>query len=86
MRAGPAFACATCSTGPGSKPARSRRLDEPVVDGAPKFMKSLELDHARDGEVMIAYLMNGESLPLLNGFPLRLIVPGWYSTYWVDAE
>jgi DMSO/TMAO reductase YedYZ molybdopterin-dependent catalytic subunit len=27
--------------------------------------------------------MNGEQLPLLNGFPLRLIVPGWYSTYWV---
>jgi DMSO/TMAO reductase YedYZ molybdopterin-dependent catalytic subunit len=26
---------------------------------------------------------DGEQLPLLNGFPLRLIVPGWYSTYWV---
>jgi len=35
------------------------------------------------GEVMIAYAMNGEQLPLLNGFPLRLIVPGWYATYWV---
>jgi DMSO/TMAO reductase YedYZ molybdopterin-dependent catalytic subunit len=58
-------------------------LDEPVVDGAPKLMKSLDIDHARDGEVMIAYAMNGEQLPLLNGFPLRLIVPGWYSTYWV---
>ncbi len=46
-------------------------------------MKSLDIDHARDGEVMLAYLMNGEQLPLLNGFPLRLIVPGWYSTYWV---
>jgi hypothetical protein len=33
--------------------------------------------------VMIAYAMNGEQLPLLNGFPLRLVVPGWYSTYWV---
>ena len=39
--------------------------------------------HARDGEVMIAFGMNGEQLPLLNGFPCRLIVPGWYSTYWV---
>jgi len=46
-------------------------------------MKSLDIDHARDGEVMLVYLMNGEQLPLLNGFPLRLIVPGWYSTYWV---
>jgi molybdopterin-dependent oxidoreductase-like protein protein/molybdenum-dependent oxidoreductase-like protein len=27
--------------------------------------------------------MNGEQVPLLNGFPLRLVVPGWYSTYWV---
>ena len=32
---------------------------------------------------MLANQMNGEQLPLLNGFPLRLIVPGWYSTYWV---
>jgi len=32
---------------------------------------------------MLAYAMNGEQLPLLNGFPLRLVVPGWYSTYWV---
>ena len=45
----------------------------------PRFMKSLDIDHARDGEVMLAYQMNGEQLPLLNGFPLRLIVPGWYS-------
>jgi len=27
--------------------------------------------------------MNGEPLPWLNGFPLRLVVPGWYATYWV---
>jgi hypothetical protein len=27
--------------------------------------------------------MNGEPLPMLNGFPLRLIVPGYYGTYWV---
>ena len=54
-----------------------------MVDDGPDFMKSLAIDHARDGEVMIAYAMNGEALPLLNGFPLRLIVPGWYATYWV---
>jgi DMSO/TMAO reductase YedYZ molybdopterin-dependent catalytic subunit len=50
---------------------------------APDFMKSLDIDHARDGEVMMAFAMNGEQLPLLNGFRLRLVVPGWYSTYWV---
>jgi DMSO/TMAO reductase YedYZ molybdopterin-dependent catalytic subunit len=32
---------------------------------------------------MIAFAMNGAPLPLLNGFPLRLVVPGWYATYWV---
>jgi DMSO/TMAO reductase YedYZ molybdopterin-dependent catalytic subunit len=67
----------------GAVAVRFNGLDEPVVDGAPDFMKSLEIDHARDGEVMLAYEMNGEQLPLVNGFPLRLIVPGWYSTYWV---
>jgi DMSO/TMAO reductase YedYZ molybdopterin-dependent catalytic subunit len=58
-------------------------LDSGVVPQTPNFMKSLTVDHARDGEVMIAYEMNGEPLPLLNGFPLRLVVPGWYATYWV---
>jgi DMSO/TMAO reductase YedYZ molybdopterin-dependent catalytic subunit len=67
----------------GAVQVRFNGLDEPVVPDAPDFKKSLDIDHARDGEVMIAYAMNGEQLPLLNGFPLRLIVPGWYSTYWV---
>jgi DMSO/TMAO reductase YedYZ molybdopterin-dependent catalytic subunit len=68
---------------PGALQVRFKGLEEPVVDDAPHFMKSLDIDHARDGEVMIAYAMNGEQLPLVNGFPLRLVVPGWYATYWV---
>ena len=68
---------------PGAVAVRFQGLDEAVIDGAPRFLKSLDIDHARDGEVMLAYQMNGEQLPLLNGFPLRLIVPGWYSTYWI---
>ena len=32
---------------------------------------------------MLAYGMNGDELPVLNGFPLRLVVPGYYGTYWV---
>jgi DMSO/TMAO reductase YedYZ molybdopterin-dependent catalytic subunit len=67
----------------GAVQVRFNGLDEPVVPDAPDFKKSIDIDHARDGEVMIAFAMNGEQLPLLNGFPLRLIVPGWYSTYWV---
>jgi len=67
----------------GAVQVRFNGLDDPVVPDGPDFKKSLDIDHARDGEVMIAYAMNGEQLPLLNGFPLRLIVPGWYSTYWI---
>ena len=58
-------------------------MDGPVMEKTPDFAKALDLDHARDGEVMLAYSMNGEALPVLNGFPLRLIVPGYYGTYWV---
>ncbi len=58
-------------------------LDGPVSDKTPDFAKALDIDHARDGEVMLAYGMNGQDLPVLNGFPLRLIVPGYYGTYWV---
>jgi DMSO/TMAO reductase YedYZ molybdopterin-dependent catalytic subunit len=67
----------------GAVAVRSSGLDDPVVPAAPKFMKPLDIDHARDGEVMLAFQMNGEQLPLLNGFPVRLIVPGWYSDYWI---
>jgi len=69
--------------GSGAVQVRFRGLDTGILPATPNFMKSLALDHARDGEVMIAYEMNGEPLPLLNGFPLRLVVPGWYATYWV---
>ena len=62
---------------------RFNGLETGVIPQTPKFMKSLAIDHALDGEVMVAYAMNGEALPLLNGYPLRLVVPGWYATYWV---
>jgi len=58
-------------------------MDGPVSDRTPDFAKALDVDHARDGEVMLAYLMNGRDLPFLNGFPLRLVVPGYYGTYWI---
>ena len=58
-------------------------LDGGVYPATPKFRKSLDVDVARGDDVIVAYAMNGEALPLLNGYPVRLIVPGWYSTYWV---
>jgi sulfite dehydrogenase (cytochrome) subunit A len=67
----------------GAKQATFNGIDRPVMDATPDFVKALDIDHALDGEVMLAYAMNGEDLPLLNGFPLRLVVPGYYGTYWV---
>lgn len=69
----------------GAAAVRVGAMDKPLVAGAPDFEKALGIDHARDGEVMLAFAMNGEQLPLLNGFPVRLVVPGWYSTYWMKT-
>ena len=52
-------------------------------DVSPDFVKSIPLERAMDGEIMLAYAMNGKELPMLNGYPLKLIVPGWFGTYWV---
>jgi sulfite dehydrogenase (cytochrome) subunit A len=68
---------------PGAKQAVFGGLDGPVFEKTPDFAKALDIDHARDGEVILAYAMNGQDLPVLNGFPLRLVVPGYYGTYWV---
>jgi sulfite oxidase len=52
----------------------------------PGFQRSLTRDHVMDPDVILAYAMNGEPLPLDHGFPVRLIVPGWIgvaSVKWV---
>jgi len=67
----------------GAVQVRFDGMDGPVMDTTPDFAKALEVDHARDGEVMLAWAMNGQDLPVLNGYPLRLVVPGYYGTYWV---
>jgi DMSO/TMAO reductase YedYZ molybdopterin-dependent catalytic subunit len=42
------------------------------------YQRSLSISEARREEVMLVYLMNGEPLPPQHGFPIRLLVPGWY--------
>ncbi len=69
--------------GTSSKFVAFNGMDSPPLTGVPDFIKTLNYDHAIDGEVMIAYEMNGEPIPQLNGYPLKLVVPGWYATYWV---
>jgi sulfite dehydrogenase len=64
---------------------------EVVFDGAdqaplaktPDFVKSLPVDVATGDDVLIAFEMNGQPLPHWNGFPARLVVPGWTGTYWI---
>ncbi|HNQ72695.1 MAG TPA: molybdopterin-dependent oxidoreductase [Verrucomicrobiota bacterium] len=58
-------------------------LDQSVLEKTPDFLKALDVDQARDEDVLLAYEMNGADLPMLNGYPLRLVVPGHYGTYWV---
>lgn len=67
----------------GAKQVTFDGLDGPIAPQTPDFVKALDIDHARDGEVMIAYSMNNADLPFLNGYPVRLVVPGYYGTYWV---
>lgn len=57
----------------------------PEGSGAARFLKSLDLASDAMDEAILAYACNGEPLPLLNGFPLRLVVPGYFATYWVKA-
>lgn len=67
----------------GARQVTFNGLDHPVLESSADFIKALDIDHAIDGEVMLAYQMNGKDLPMLNGYPVRLIVPGYYGTYWV---
>jgi sulfite dehydrogenase (cytochrome) subunit A len=67
----------------GARQVTFNGLDKAIIEKTPDYVKALEVDHALDGEVLVAYQMNGEDLPMLNGYPLRLVVPGYYGTYWV---
>ncbi len=60
-------------------------LDGPPLPSVPDFVKSLPLEKALEEDIIVAYEMNGKALPMLNGFPVRLIVPGWFATYWVKS-
>ena len=65
----------------GAKQVTFNGLDAPTTEKIPDFVKALDVDLALDEDVMLAYAMNGEDLPMLNGYPLRLVVPGYFGTY-----
>ena len=59
-----------------------RGADGGAADSLPapiRFERSLQIEDARDSDVLLAYAMNGEPLPVEHGYPLRLIVPRWYA-------
>ncbi len=67
---------------PAARDVVFRGADRGVVDPSrPEvpFERGLSLDDARDSEALLAYAMNGEPLPTQHGYPLRLIVPGWFA-------
>src|SRR5216684_7696687 len=70
---------------PGTMQLQFQGLDRgPGPEGkcADVVMKSLDVTDPALDEAVVAYLMNGEPLPMLNGFPVRLVVPGKFAVHW----
>jgi sulfite dehydrogenase (cytochrome) subunit A len=67
----------------GAKQVTFNGLDTPVLPSTPDFRKALDVQHALGGEPLLAWQMNGQDIPMLNGYPLKLVVPGYFGTYWV---
>jgi DMSO/TMAO reductase YedYZ molybdopterin-dependent catalytic subunit len=57
----------------------------PQGHGSHEFLKSLDLKNPVLDDCIVAYAMNDEPLPMLNGFPVRLVVPGYFATYWMKG-
>jgi DMSO/TMAO reductase YedYZ molybdopterin-dependent catalytic subunit len=63
--------------------------DEGIQGGVrQKYARSLPIREALRPDVVLAYRMNGADLPPQHGYPLRLVVPGWYgmtSVKWLES-
>ncbi len=57
--------------------------DLSLADAKPPFVRFLPVERALQPDVLLAYGMNGETLPLVHGGPLRLVVPGWVGSFWI---
>jgi DMSO/TMAO reductase YedYZ molybdopterin-dependent catalytic subunit len=55
----------------------------PEGKGSHAFLKSMDANDPAIDEAIVAYAMNDAPLPMLNGFPVRLVVPGKFATYWM---
>ncbi|MBN3786162.1 sulfite oxidase [Burkholderia sp. Ac-20353] len=66
----------------GTREVLFRGADGGMVEGRSepiRFERSLQLGSARDPDLLLAYAMNGEPLPIQHGYPVRLLVPDWYA-------
>jgi DMSO/TMAO reductase YedYZ molybdopterin-dependent catalytic subunit len=66
----------------GAREVVFRGADSGKPDGSSepiRFERSLNMNDAQSCEALLAYAMNGEALPIQHGYPLRVIVPGWYA-------
>jgi DMSO/TMAO reductase YedYZ molybdopterin-dependent catalytic subunit len=66
---------------PGAREIIFSGADQGPVDDAPgqiRFERSLTVRDALESGALLAYAMNGQPLPVRHGYPLRLVVPGWY--------
>lgn len=63
-------------------------LDRGLESGAEQaYQRSLTVAECERAEVVLAYALNGGPLPPQHGYPVRLLVPGWYgmaSVKWLD--
>jgi DMSO/TMAO reductase YedYZ molybdopterin-dependent catalytic subunit/glyoxylase-like metal-dependent hydrolase (beta-lactamase superfamily II)/rhodanese-related sulfurtransferase len=58
-----------------------RGADHGPVDGVAepvRYERSMSVDEIRETGALLAFAMNGEPLPPRHGYPLRVVVPGWY--------
>lgn len=57
--------------------------DQPVIAKTPRFGRSVPIEKALHPDTLLAYEMNGEPLPYLHGYPVRVVPPGWVGDDWV---
>ena len=69
---------------PGALEVVANGADAPMLTG-PDFVKSLPMWKALDPDTLLAFEMTGAPLSAWNGFPARIVAPGWTATYWIKA-
>jgi len=60
-----------------------RGADKPALPTTPEFVRSIPIEKAFEPDTLLALKMNRETLPLLHGGPVRLVLPGWYGQNWI---